>query len=159
MNKRDNKKGVSPVIATVLLVALVLVMALIIFLWARGFLTEQLQKNGLDVANVCSQVTYTSELVSTTEGYELKIANNGNIPIYQFEAKVMDTSGNAETVSWAYAVDEGSVISAPLSSATDLGSALSIDIYPLIATDPQSESSQIKVYSCVDFAKQITLGV
>jgi flagellin-like protein len=158
MNKRENKKAVSPVIATVLLVALVLVMALIIFLWARGFLTEQLQKNGVEIATVCDQVNYEAELVSTTNGYELKIANNGNIPIYQFEAKVMDTSGNAETVSWAHPVDVGEVINAQLSSATDLGSALSIDIYPLIATDLQSGSSQIKVYSCVDFAREITLG-
>lgn len=41
-----NKRGLSPIIATVLLIFLVLILASIVFLWARGFFSEQLEKGG-----------------------------------------------------------------------------------------------------------------
>ena len=48
------KRGLSPVIASVLLIALVLVLASIIFMWARGFISEQIEKfgNPVELANV-----------------------------------------------------------------------------------------------------------
>ncbi|MAG78897.1 hypothetical protein CMI40_00795, partial [Candidatus Pacearchaeota archaeon] len=41
---RINKKGVSPVIATVLLVAIVVIIGLIIFQWFRGMTQESIIK-------------------------------------------------------------------------------------------------------------------
>ena len=40
LKEKLNKKGVSPVIATVLLVAMVIVLALIVFLWFRSLSKE-----------------------------------------------------------------------------------------------------------------------
>ena len=46
MKEGIKKRGLSPVIASVLLILLVLVLASIIFLWARGFIGEQIEKFG-----------------------------------------------------------------------------------------------------------------
>jgi len=55
------KKGVSPIIATVLLISIALVLALIIFLWARSFTSEQLQKFDEPVENACENVHFEAE--------------------------------------------------------------------------------------------------
>jgi len=49
----EKKKGVSPVIATVLLIAMVVVIALIIFLWFRGLTKEAITK--FDVRNLINK--------------------------------------------------------------------------------------------------------
>ena len=81
----ENKRALSPVIATVLLVMLVLVLAAIIFLWAKGFVGEQLQKRGQPIENICKEVSFNAQFVSS--GDFIEITNLGNIPIYQFDIK------------------------------------------------------------------------
>jgi len=73
-----NKKGLSPVIATVLLVALVLVLASIIYLWARAFIPEVIEKFDQPIENSCPKVVFAA---SYSRNY-LTIQNNGNVPIY-----------------------------------------------------------------------------
>jgi flagellin-like protein len=60
MNIKYNmkKKGVSPVIATVLLVSIVIILGVIIFLWARGFVEESAQKGGRAVDMSCDDVNF-----------------------------------------------------------------------------------------------------
>lgn len=75
-----NKRALSPVIATVLLIALVLMLASIVYFWAKSFLPEQLEKNGGPVENVCAEVRLVAEYDPITK--ELKILNQGNVPVY-----------------------------------------------------------------------------
>lgn len=75
-----NKRALSPVIATVLLIALVLILASIVYFWASAFLPEQLEKSGGPIENICAEVKLVAEYDSTSK--ELKILNQGNIPIY-----------------------------------------------------------------------------
>jgi flagellin-like protein len=77
------KKGVSPVIATVLLIAMVVVLGLIIFMWFRGFTQEAVTKFDTNVELVCSDVSFDA---SYSEGI-LSIVNTGNIPIYRIKLK------------------------------------------------------------------------
>jgi len=72
-----NKKGLSPVIASVLLVALVLVLATIIYLWARAFIPETIEKFGSTIENSCQNVVFD---VSYSDNY-LRVQNKGNVPI------------------------------------------------------------------------------
>ena len=81
------KRGLSPVIATVLLVVLALVLAAIIFLWARGFVTEQLEKQGKPTDQVCKDVSFEIDSTSVGGGVEVQIVNRGNVPIYNFDVK------------------------------------------------------------------------
>ena len=87
------KRGVSPVMATVLLVAIVIILAVIIFLWAQGFIAEELIKNERAVDTWCDDVNFRFGIVSggNCEGYDLDFVNDGDIPIYGFVVKSVST--------------------------------------------------------------------
>jgi flagellin-like protein len=72
------KRGISPVIATVLLIVLVIIIILIIWLWARSFISESLVKNGEPADRACELVNFDAEYVND----KINLVNNGNVPIY-----------------------------------------------------------------------------
>jgi flagellin-like protein len=91
MNKRfNNKKGVSPVIATILLVGIVIVIGLIIFAWLSGLTEESVTKSGENAKLVCEDVEFDSSYSSTNK---LIISNEGNVPIYGMEIKIFEGGG------------------------------------------------------------------
>lgn len=79
------KKGLSPVIATVLLIAIVIVIGLIVFLWFRGITEEAITKfEGTNVKLVCEDVA----LEASYSGGYIYLANTGNVPIYKLKARI-----------------------------------------------------------------------
>lgn len=85
MIKSLNKKGVSPVIATILLIGVVIVIGLIIFLWLRGLTQEAVTKFDKNVELVCDDVQFDGSY----SGGILTISNIGNIPIYEVKIKIL----------------------------------------------------------------------
>lgn len=83
------KRGVSPVIATVLLIAVVVILAIIIFLWASGFVGERAEKFGSAVELSCDDTNFEVGLIKNgcDQNYQLDILNKGNVPLYGFEIK------------------------------------------------------------------------
>ena len=79
------RKGVSPIVATVLLISISLVLALIIFLWARGFIKEKTQKFDEPIEFACDDIIFSTEAV-LNEG-KVYINNKGNVPIYAAEVR------------------------------------------------------------------------
>ncbi len=78
------RKGVSPVIATILLVALVIIIALIVFFWMKGLTREAITKSGgTNIELVCDDVQFDADYSNDM----LTISNLGNIPIYNFNIK------------------------------------------------------------------------
>ncbi|MBS3086898.1 hypothetical protein J4422_04315 [Candidatus Pacearchaeota archaeon] len=87
------KRGVSPVVATVLLVVMVIVLALIIFLWFRGLTKESITKfGGTNIELVCDDVSFSADYSFGT----LTISNVGNVPIFGMNVKIV-RSGSHET--------------------------------------------------------------
>jgi len=84
MSKRSNKRGVSPVVATVLLIAIVIVIITIIFLWGRSVIQENVQKQGKPAEQACSEMNLR---VSCNDGV-LSITNLGNLPLYSVDVKI-----------------------------------------------------------------------
>lgn len=84
-----NKKGLSPVVATVLLVSITLVLAVIVFFWARSFIGETVEKNERAIDMSCEEVNFFAEAANN----ELSIQNIGTVPIYAIEMRV---EGNGE---------------------------------------------------------------
>lgn len=81
-----NKKGISPVIATMLLVAIVIVIGLIVFLWFRGITEEAVTKfGGTNVKLICEDVSFEADY----DGGFIYISNSGNIPIFEIQAKII----------------------------------------------------------------------
>ena len=92
MKKWLNNKGVSPVIATILLVGIVMVMGLIIFVWLRGLAGETITKFDKNAELVCEEIQFEA---SYSTG-ELSISNIVNVPIFQMKVKISN-KGNFET--------------------------------------------------------------
>lgn len=89
------KRGVSPVIATVLLIALVILIALIIFFWFKGMQAEAITKfGGKNIELVCDDISFEADLTANI----LSIVNNGNVPIYNIKIKIYN-DGSHSTIS------------------------------------------------------------
>ena len=88
------RKGVSPVIATVLLITMVVVIALIIFLWFRNINKEAITKfDGTNVEIICNDVNFKS---SYSLG-NLYVLNSGNVPLYSIKMRISN-SGSYSTI-------------------------------------------------------------
>ena len=86
------KKGISPVIATVLLVAMVVVIGLIIFLWAKGFQEEAVTKfGGENIEITCGKVSFEADY---SQSGTLSLSNLGNVPIFGINAKIFEAGGH-----------------------------------------------------------------
>jgi flagellin-like protein len=88
------KKGVTPIISTVLLVMIAVVIAVIILIWYLNFQGEQLLKFDMPIDTACSKVMIEPYINSDkTTGYK----NKGNIPVYGINLKMTDVNGNTYT--------------------------------------------------------------
>ena len=115
------KKGISPVIATVLLIAMVVVIALIVFLWFRGLTEEAITKfGGKNVKLICSDVSFDASYLTGI----LSLSNTGNVPIFGIKVKI-SSRGSFETmdlrdfegVDWPkVGLPQGGVLSGDISS-------------------------------------------
>lgn len=89
----ESIKGVSPIIATVLLIAIVIVIGLILFLWFREMTEETITKfGGTNVKLVCGDVNFEA---SYSNGV-LSLLNSGNVPIFGIKVKLFK-EGSHET--------------------------------------------------------------
>ena len=145
MKKSDNKKGLSPVIASVLMILLVLVLAIIIFLWARGFIGEQVEKFGKPIGEVCSSVDFEAERVRN----ELEIVNRGNVDIRHLDIKLFK-DGNSEIIKFDFQIDAGKSTKEILDlRMQDDSEPDKIIIYPALIGNVQGKASN-KVFTCMD---------
>jgi|SRR3989344_2830786 len=69
------KRGLSPIVATVLLVSLVIVLATILLLWSRTFISD------LDPEVNCEGVEFDAEIYESGGAYNLIIVNTGTVEI------------------------------------------------------------------------------
>ncbi len=133
IKKISKKKGVSPVIATVLLIAMVIVIALIIFLWFKSMIQEKITKFGdQNIQTVCEKVKFDA---SYDDG-SLFISNTGNVPIYSLKIK-MTGAGSHETkdikdfpsASWpSIGLNQGGTFYGSI----DLSSVKEIEVIPVL---------------------------
>lgn len=82
------KRAISPIIATVLLIAIAVALFLTIFFWLKGFQKESIIKRGTSIENVCPNVKFEVRKVGAT----LQILNMGDVTIQKFKI-----SGSGET--------------------------------------------------------------
>ncbi len=140
-----NKHGLSPVIASVLMILLVLVLAVIIFLWARGFISEQIEKFGKPVEETCSSIDFRAERV----GDKLEILNRGNVDIRHLDIKLFK-GGNSEISKFDFSIDAGQAIEAFVELKMSNGEEPDkIIIYPALIGNIRGGSSN-KVFTCMD---------
>ena len=132
---KKNKRGVSPIIATVLLVAIVVVLSMIIFLWARGFVSESVLKNGKPAYQVCALVSLEANYING----KLQVTNKGNIPLTNLRLKKYNQETVESTEEQGLAVGE--------SISIRVGTYEKIEIFPVIM-GTLKDSEQRGVYTC-----------
>lgn len=139
------KRGLSPVVATTLLVAMVIVLGLIIFLWFSSMTEEAIIKFDKNVELTCADVVFSVEKSSST----IYITNDGNIPIYDMNV-VLSGDGYKETkeiadimTNWPdTGLNQGGVVSGQISSSADTA-----EFIPVLLGSTDSEN---KPYDCDD---------
>lgn len=83
--KKVDKRGLSPVIATVLLIMIALILAVIIFLWARSFVGEAVSKEKYSrIEQACVDIKFRAEAFASGSSplQTIDIVNDGDVPIY-----------------------------------------------------------------------------
>ncbi|MEK6848742.1 MAG: archaellin/type IV pilin N-terminal domain-containing protein [Nanoarchaeota archaeon] len=140
---QKDKRGVSPVIATVLLILIVLISALIVFMWARGFVAEAISKNQKPAEQACSELSFEAQKIS---GNTIQVSNKGNIPIYRFEIKGTST-GKVEVEQTQQTLDIGGAIEITLSKTYE-----KIEVVPVILGKAGNVK---KAYTCINNGKII----
>lgn len=126
------KKGVSPVVATVLLISIVIVLALIVFMWVRSFAQESITKFGSEnIELACDKVALST---SYSEG-NLFVSNDGNVAVYDLNVEIKDANGHETkkiselTTTWpTNGLGPGKVFSGELS----LDEPKSVLVYPIL---------------------------
>ncbi|MEK6951447.1 MAG: archaellin/type IV pilin N-terminal domain-containing protein [Nanoarchaeota archaeon] len=112
------KKGISPLIATVLLIAFVVLVAGSIYIWSTGYLekTKERASEEIDVMDATNKIDYTIDDARYISGYKgnlqkivqglaivesnkkkilISITNNGQVEIKTFVIRVVDKDGNS----------------------------------------------------------------
>jgi flagellin-like protein len=147
------KKGLSPIIATVLLIMLAIILAIIVLIWARSFIGENVTKNlgGGDepIETFCEQVDFVIDILDNSDTIDVTAQNNGNVPIYGFEIrkkttfsvkKIADVSFNDVTLLSGETKDSNSI-------PADVDIDDSVLVVPVLLG--QADSGK-KYYTCDD---------
>jgi flagellin-like protein len=146
------KRGLSPVVATSLLILLVLIAAGIIFVWMKGFMSEQITKFDKPAEDVCSEIEFDVQLNSISD---LEVANRGNMPISSLEVKSFMENGDAKISKLSIGLNPGESASEPF---TQYGQevAKEIVVYPVILGRVQGKALN-KMFTCVNQGKTIKI--
>ncbi len=153
MQKR-HKKGVSPVVATVLLIVIALVLALIIFFWIKSLIGESVVKfDGQNTETLCSQVEFDATYSPGSK--EVSLFNSGEIPIYDFEVFIKRTGGHktvnlkeSSNPDWpAVGLRSGETFFGVVDASSDLANANEIILIPVLRGKGLN-SGQMKTIAC-----------
>jgi len=147
-----NKKAVSPVIATIMLVLLVIVLAAIIVLWGTTFIPEALTKFDRPIEEKCNEVKFSAELSEAGAASKISVVNEGSVPIYKFSVRKQSSSESTVTTTDSKNLLPGSsvIIDADTSS---LSSGDEIDIIPILLG--KTKSNKIQENQCSQLSWQV----
>ena len=106
-----NKKGISPLIATVLIIGFTVALAAIVITWGVRF-TETTQENvarETDVGLTCSRLSFDIESVdcpgTSPTSVDVTISSNTNQEIHSFIIRTTDSADNIGVDNDVYALD------------------------------------------------------
>jgi len=155
----EKKRGLSPVMATVLLVGMAVVLDVIIFFWARFFVGEAITKDGQAIELLCDQVDFKADAYGTP--LTLYVENTGSVPLYGVEIREIGLFGDIIGVE----AFQGSQVLAGETESVGIPSEAEVEdgdvllVVPLLLGEVQDEPSRKKAHVCdVDYSKEIVVG-
>jgi flagellin-like protein len=134
------KKGVSPLIASVLLVGIIIVIAFLVSWWYGEYVASNLEKSEISADQAClqdvsfsiSDVNCLTNSSATNKIVYFELENNGELDLSAFKASI-DGNIASDVRSISQEVRQG--VTSKLSFEYDMGTVgpnLEIDIIPLI---------------------------
>ena len=106
---RKDKRAISPIVATVILISIAIVLALVIWLFVKGFVSELVVKLGKPAATVCEEdvsIDASLEFDSSSAVKNVIVENNGNVPIAGFNLE-LERRGSAKRNYYPCAILQG----------------------------------------------------
>jgi flagellin-like protein len=150
------KRGISPVIATVLLIAMVVVIGLIVFIWFRGMIGESVTKFGKNIQLVCDDIDFDASY----SGGSLQLINTGNVPIFKMQIQLSKPGShstqeinNEEYSEWDKSgLSQGGTFSTSMNLGSDIER---ITLIPILAGTSDKGK---RTYVCEEqYGKEIVL--
>src|SRR3989344_7464354 len=133
----NNKKGISPVVATVLLVITAIVVVAIIYVWASNSIGESESKFGVPLDQACE----TLNVDASVSGANINIVNRES----QFALQgitIKDSSGDLHPCSSSeFPLPPGESITIPLNSCDGAGSITPESVIPILKGESGTEFS------------------
>lgn len=156
--RQIKKRGLSPVIASVLLIALVIVLIAIILLWSYGFIGEQIEKFGENIEEYCESVEFSASLIKGPGTLDtLEITNRGNVDINSIEIKIFK-DGNAEIKRYNMIIKGGKATSREIELRMDDGTYPSeMEIFPVLAGNIKGRETR-KPFVCTDDSEALIIN-
>lgn len=149
------KRGLSPIIATVLLIVLGLTLAVIIFMWARVFIGENVQKNGQAVETLCDDIRFRAEAYDDGSGIKLSLANDGTLPLGGVQVKKKEVFGE---ILQTQEIETGLIAgqTSEFNLQSDFATGDEIIVTPILQGETNSGR---KAHVCdEDYSLEITIG-
>ena len=140
------KRGLSPVIATLLLVMLAVVLASIIFFYMRSVVGEKIVKFDQAIEYSCSKIDFAADAINKTEKVDIRISNRGNVPIYSFVVKKISL-GSVDEIPLSSKPESANAGGSSNATVSSLAKGDNIIIVPVLL----GESNGLrKPYNCED---------
>lgn len=147
------KQALSPIITTVLLIAIALVLASLIFMWASGFWGEQVAKfvDGVEmpIEQACSDVLITG---SISGGKSVSVINQGEIPVYKLRFLI---SGGGDSSKEDKEVNLAAGASTSVALAEDT-TGKELKIIPVLLGTVVDDGEKTEEYPCTNAAQEMT---
>jgi flagellin-like protein len=131
------KNGLSPVIATALLISMALVLAAIIFLWAKDFIAEDITKDDRAIEMACEDVHFLAEARRNTD--QLVLENTGSVPIYSVEMKIQGVGEIKEVADPMGGVSIDAGETGTFALPNDAGVGETIIVTPVLLGETETE--------------------
>lgn len=142
-----DKRGLSPVIATVLLISITIVLASVIFFQMRGFLGDQMDESDVVLAQACKGVAFDLDYKIVGNEVDLRVANRGNVPIVDLNVKIVrGGESNLQNFSGFFAADVGM---ASGNGSVSIDGVDQIVVYPIVQLDVSNKGEPRNI-SCAD---------
>ncbi len=140
---KTNKKAISPLIATVLLISFVIILAILVWFWYSGIIEDWTDKSGITGDQQCAMdVDFVINSAATNPGNTsvlFEIENQGAIHINNFRVIITGSTGSIATneTNSGVLMATTSQLSMNYDQAA-LGTLETMDIIPIISVQGQT---------------------
>lgn len=133
------KKGISPLIATVLLIGFTIVLAAVVIRWGGDFINETTETTTCesDLATICA-TQLNVEIIEASVARGIKVRNNADYDIDYFTVVINDASGSTIDTEELTTIPAPAFEQVLLDTTEPLVVGYTVDVIPTVTTSDAS---------------------